>query len=335
MPMKDPIFIVGAPRSGTTLLQCMLSANKDTFSLPETHFFCSILPALNLKPEDPINSESILLITTSLREVVKIDIPDPLDSKWISRATGNRLIAMGIFQDVIELFRPDHDRHGSLRLIEKTPNHIFNMHDILKYMPSVRFINMVRDPRDVASSLYQLPTATTKSMVKYANNWKDYIQQAVEFERKYPEKILSIRYEDLIVNTEKALVEICEFLDLDFHISMISDFSSEQTACILPHEKWKEEVKTGEIKNKSGIWRKRISRGQAWIVEQESAPFLTGCRYVSDAHPSHEEKKEALERESDAVRYDNDSETMMGTWLQRLAKMSEQLNHYENYPGAV
>ncbi len=39
------IFIVGCPRSGTTLLQSVLAAHHDVFSLPETAFFCSVRPS--------------------------------------------------------------------------------------------------------------------------------------------------------------------------------------------------------------------------------------------------------------------------------------------------
>ena len=48
--LARPIFVVGCPRSGTTLVQCILSASSDAFSLPETHFFSSVQQALGLAP---------------------------------------------------------------------------------------------------------------------------------------------------------------------------------------------------------------------------------------------------------------------------------------------
>jgi Sulfotransferase family len=46
--LERPIFVVGCPRSGTTLVQCILSASSQAFSLPETHFFSFVLPELGL-----------------------------------------------------------------------------------------------------------------------------------------------------------------------------------------------------------------------------------------------------------------------------------------------
>ena len=48
-PETKKIFIVGSPRSGTTLLQGMLAAHTDVFSLPETFFFAKVLPRSFLK----------------------------------------------------------------------------------------------------------------------------------------------------------------------------------------------------------------------------------------------------------------------------------------------
>lgn len=67
MTIEAPIFVVGVPRSGTTLLQSLLSAHSSTYSLPETHFFPTILPrlselTLDLQQEDGLNC-ALALIT--------------------------------------------------------------------------------------------------------------------------------------------------------------------------------------------------------------------------------------------------------------------------------
>src|SRR5439155_25383636 len=58
--LRQPIFIVGCPRSGTTLVQCILSASSQAFSLPETHFFSSVLPAVGAVPEAGVARPEIL-----------------------------------------------------------------------------------------------------------------------------------------------------------------------------------------------------------------------------------------------------------------------------------
>ena len=57
--LAQPIFVVGCPRSGTTLVQCILSASSHAFSLPETHFFSYLLPALGGDPARMLDSADL------------------------------------------------------------------------------------------------------------------------------------------------------------------------------------------------------------------------------------------------------------------------------------
>ena len=59
--LERPVFVVGCPRSGTTLVQCILSASSSAFSLPETHFFSWVLPTLGVQPKDVPNWSSVLV----------------------------------------------------------------------------------------------------------------------------------------------------------------------------------------------------------------------------------------------------------------------------------
>src|ERR1700687_1396500 len=57
--LSRPIFVVGCPRSGTTLVQCILSASSHAFSLPETHFFSYVLRYIGAIPSTRIGPEQI------------------------------------------------------------------------------------------------------------------------------------------------------------------------------------------------------------------------------------------------------------------------------------
>src|SRR5262249_28338226 len=125
-PLKRPVFVVGCPRSGTTLVQCILSASSHAFSLPETHFFSEVAPDLLGRPD---------------------------------------LSALDEFIEQVEAHRPDTDTARTLRAVEKTPRHVLHLDTIDACFPDALFINVVRDPIDVASSLRGVPWEPSRSVV--------------------------------------------------------------------------------------------------------------------------------------------------------------------------
>lgn len=324
--ISNPIFVVGVPRSGTTLLQCMLSANKGAFSLPETHFFCSVLRVLKLQAEDRLNRHDLDQVIAALSLVLKFNIPQRVYARLLEYSTRNQLSAMGVLCELAELYRPSFDEKECMRVVEKTPGHVFHMDEIVGCLPSARFINIVRDPRDVVSSLMGMPTAKSASVLNYANSWNECLEVAGRFENRYPGKLLSIRYEDLVMSPVPVMRKVCDFLDLTFHSSMISDFVTEYNTCVLPHEVWKEEIKTGKISNKCGAWRSRITRGQAWLVEQATHCFMKVCGYDSDADPTYSEKLEAIEGEYKTINGEDGDKESRIFFLRNLTSIHETLN---------
>lgn len=143
---KVPIFIVGAPRSGTTLMQCMLSANEATYSLPETHFFCTILPELAIPPSSPVTSDQLDDINAGLQRKMAFRWPDNLLTALLHKAEVGNIRAFEVFDALLECFRPE-EGSTELRPVEKTPFHVFYLGQILEIYPHARFVHLIRDPR--------------------------------------------------------------------------------------------------------------------------------------------------------------------------------------------
>src|SRR5205814_8286588 len=113
--LERPIFVVGCPRSGTTLVQCILSASSRAFSLPETHFLSWALPTCALSPTTRIGVDEVTCIRSALETELKLP-----DTFW----TGLKPeVAIDVFMAVVDYFRPAPD----LRVIEKTPRHVLHM----------------------------------------------------------------------------------------------------------------------------------------------------------------------------------------------------------------
>jgi tetratricopeptide (TPR) repeat protein len=258
----------------------MLSVGDQTYSLPETHFFCTVLPSLSIHFNREISSEDLRDINEKLIEKMEFKWPSPLFEELNHKAANKALIAKDLFSEILEFFRPSYDSNKLLQPIEKTPFHVVHLNDILECYPNAKFINMVRDARDVVSSRILMPTAIYKSVVPHSYDWNRCIHEVGKFAKEYPGKIISVRYEDLVLKTKRTLKRLCQFLEIDFAEEMISGFSSQYETCTLhKKETWKKEVNTGEIKNKIGIWKERLSPDRASVIE-----YITRVEMINNGY---------------------------------------------------
>ncbi len=281
--IEQPIFIVGCPRSGTTLLQCMLSEHENTFSLPETHFFRPILPILKLKPMDVLAPESLEKIYAAVVEKMGLVLPQDVQSNNSVQAEEGTLTPADVFCQVVERYRPERDLHKARRLVEKTPLHVLHMEEILGCFPTARFINLVRDPRDVVSSRMNLPSSQSRPIKSLAKEWNKCVNAAARFSNIHPDRLLTLRYEDLVSDPMQSLYRVCQFLELEPRPGMLTDFARQYGACTLPErEYWKEEVKTGKIINKTGVWRDRTSASQAREIEEQTQKLMDAYGYIAE-----------------------------------------------------
>lgn len=132
-PEDDPdlVFLVGAPRSGTTWLQLLLEQHPAVVTCPETHLFDGYLAPLYdrwaWERENELSGLSVLV------EEEELD-------GWARRLVGDvrRRVSGERAADVF---------------VEKTPQHALHAELIARLFPTARFLHLLRDPRDVAASL--------------------------------------------------------------------------------------------------------------------------------------------------------------------------------------
>jgi len=101
-----------------------------------------------------------------------------------------------------------HLPRGGRRWCEKTPRNVRHVSEILEYWPTGRFIHMVRDPRDVCTSRH--PTDPNSYWVS-PGRWVQDVTAGWKYRKA--ERVLTLRYEDLVEEFQNTLGNICEFLD--------------------------------------------------------------------------------------------------------------------------
>lgn len=242
MQIDKRIFIVGCPRSGTTLLQGMLAAHPRIFSLPETFFFAKVLPRSWLKryllwPAIKVRGHLQRLI----REMGRDDLL-PLGR-------------IGLFQrdyhvpfvKVMDQMTTD---AGKDIWVEKTPWHIYCIEEIRKRMPNAIFIHIVRDGRDMVASLYDATNRNPESWASLPSvkTFKGFsIKECVDIWNA--EVAISmrwigmpghhlVRYEDIVSDPKYEMESLCNFIGIDFDERM-AEPSSSFNVIVRKGEKWK------------------------------------------------------------------------------------------------
>ena len=198
-------FIVGVPRSGTTLLRMMLDAHSQIAIPPETHFIPKVVEACRGSARD----QSEIFIRTVLSSRRWKDFCLSSDS---FRERIESLKDFEISAALRTFYKLYAERFGKSRWGDKTPNYLADMRLISEVLPEANFIHVIRDGRDVALSVKDLWFGP-RSIDAAAEAWVSGIQSA----RKQAARLanyVEIRYEDLVRDSENVSKRICEFIDL-------------------------------------------------------------------------------------------------------------------------
>jgi hypothetical protein len=206
-----PIFVVGAGRSGTTLLRLMLNEHP-CISIPsESHFVVPLV--LEFGPTAQLSDETLARAVDLVAASVEWqrDFGHSLDE--LRAFVGTQPMSLAAFID--RVFRlevgPDAVRWG-----DKTPANLHYVDQLLECFPDAQVIAIVRDPRDVYLSLAPLGWFgdTTWAIGRY-------LARNGELLRKWlahcpSTRFRVVRYEDLVLDTERVLGEVCKFLSVPF-----------------------------------------------------------------------------------------------------------------------
>ncbi len=202
-------FIVGVPRSGTTLLRLLLDAHPQLAIPAETGVALAVA-------DEPAGPGELATRLRALEPWPDLEIGDAeLDAIFASVepwSTGGGLRA---------LFRSYARRHGKPRWGDKTPLHIEHMPRLAELLPEAHFIHIHRDGRDVAVSLRALPFAPGDGSVEtIATVWRDQIACARSVRDTLPH-YREVRYEELVADPAAVLADLCAWLGLVYDPVML------------------------------------------------------------------------------------------------------------------
>jgi hypothetical protein len=212
-----PVFVVGAMRSGTTLLRLMLNEHSQLAIPAESHFLLALFR--DFGPERELTGADLVRALALVTDSPEWQRDYRHTETELHEAVGPGPISMAELID--RVFRLEIAETGKPRWGDKTPQNLFRVPDLLACFPDAKVVAIVRDPRDVYLSLLGRDWAGDSS-------WEigRYIEQCdalvTRWRKRFPpERFTSVRYEDLVLDPEQTLRTVCSFADLDFEPAML------------------------------------------------------------------------------------------------------------------
>ena len=210
-------IVVGAARSGTTLLRLMLDAHPALAIPPESHFLPACVELA--RGPSPTPEELVACVTRSPAKMPAwIDFG--IDESVYAASVRRLRRPLSVRDGVREFYRLYAALHGKARAGDKTPGYVQQIGAIGELLPEARFIHIIRDGRGAMASLRHLWFSPSRDMAELARYWRAQVNagRAAAAEGR---PVLEVRYEALLETPEIELRRICAFVDLDFDERML------------------------------------------------------------------------------------------------------------------
>jgi len=195
-----PIFIIGLPRSGSTLIESLLSSGEiKVRTYGECNYF-------NMAIFDQIKNKIFTKEFTINKSAIDID----LNSIEVS---------------IEDRYAINNKQDNNLLFLDKSLENIFNIEIILKIFPNAKFIHTKRNIKDAILSIYfsMLPELSWTLSLENINNYVNNYQETIfYFKKKFPKKIFEVDLDEFTSNVEKGSKNLFKFCDLNWHDEVLN-----------------------------------------------------------------------------------------------------------------
>ena len=262
MSSDRPIFVVGCPRSGTTMLSLMIHAHPRLAMPPESRFLLKVWRAREKfgdlsTPEQRLALGKACVRTGSKVRDLGLDPQETLDAILAAPPTLG-----SAFGTVFKMFA---DKHGAARWGDKRPAYYAEVDVLLRLFPDAQIVHIVRDGRANVASLKKMPWWPYDSIGSMAA-WSQAEYCSQRNTGRLPDDTFHvIRYESLVGDPEPVLRELCRFLDEDFDPAMLEP---SEVRDVVPEKKiWHTNLNNSVSTDRVESWRKGLEPWELGLME--------------------------------------------------------------------
>jgi len=290
----QPILMTPLRRCGSHALRLRLSMNS-AFYAPYPLHLVDFMPLLQYYGDLSDDNDYFRLVT---------------DVIGFANASSVRWTELGF--DPVEIFDALKDRHRSIHMItwymlfkagwaknarvvmDKSLDTVEWADQLMEIFDDMLFLNVVRDPRAQVSSINR---AIIHNFDTYLNAklWVEAMNKGVALAEKYPDRVLTIRFEDLLSNQYDVIKEICQFMRIRFSEDMLDlTVSREAQSLAGRSDLWKHNY-SGPIKANIDKFKKYLSMDEIELIETMTGDLMDHFSYerITEAKAVISEDQEA------------------------------------------
>jgi hypothetical protein len=212
-PELRPVLIGGCPRSGTTLLGAILGAHSQCACVPESGFKTDALRGQTASG-DP---RAFLRAICGSHHFALWGLDHDPD---LHRAGGETPSFAAVITSLVRRYAESVDKWPVPIWIDHTPWNVCFGVTLTAMFPDVKFIHLVRDGRAVAASVLALDWGPG-SAESAARWWSRLVTLGLALESWIPDRVLRVRFEDVVRAPETTVRGIAAFLGLDYEPGML------------------------------------------------------------------------------------------------------------------
>jgi hypothetical protein len=292
------LFVVGCPRSGTTLLRRMLDAHPELAITPETHWIPRWLErGIGVTPEGFATPDLVSRLLASPK----------FARTGIERPELESLLRTGQPVPYADFVRGFFDLYGQVvgkpLVGDKTPGYVKHLPSLHELFPEARMVHLIRDGRDVALSAIgwrrwpklarRLPTWRSHPVPTAAIWWERHVRSGREAAGSLGSgTYYEVRYEALVADPTAEAASLCAFLGIRFDEAMVRfhEKRSRSEPGLSPKKAWL--PPTAGLRN----WTAEMSEPDVELFEAMSGELLDELGYPRAVpRPSMEARRIAAE----------------------------------------
>jgi Sulfotransferase family len=287
-----PVFIVGCPRSGTTLLRDLLRSHPNLTFPDESLFIGRFYRAYG----DPASDKEAWKLACRI-------LRTPWVANWGICLERQEVAGCRAFSEVTRrVFEAWARKEGKPRWGGKTPHYVTEIPLLRHLFPDAQVIHIIRDGRDAALSWLKA-RYEPQNLYKAACMWRDMVSKGRrDGSRLPPSDYLELRYKTLLAEPEKTMRQVCEFLGEPFVPAVLSPKRlAEPLFPNIMSGGPDAAFDQGVVPKNAGKWKSSMSLSQRALFESVAGDLLEELGYPIEGLAKRLSKPERMLREADHV----------------------------------
>ncbi|MFT6286464.1 MAG: tetratricopeptide (TPR) repeat protein [Halieaceae bacterium] len=228
-PDQAPIFVLGMPRSGSTLVEQIIASHSQVEGTSELPYIGRLSKSLNRNRADGMRYPQVL---------------DELEPRHFHQL-GSRYLEMASMHRV----------EGAPRFIDKMPNNFPSVGFIHCLLPNAKIIDARRHPMDTCvgnlRQLYARGQTFSYDQVDLGEYYLQYQRMMDHWEEVLPGKVLRVQYEDTVNDLESQVSRILEFLGLPWEDQCLNFHTTDRAVRTASSEQVRQPIYTSGV----GYWK--------------------------------------------------------------------------------